>query len=69
MCANTSSAARRPNLLDRVREATRVRHLSYRTEQASVTWTKRFVLFRGKRQAGHMEIFEARWSCSVKMWR
>ncbi len=54
MCANTSSAARRPNLLDRVREAARVRHLSYRTEQAYVGWVKRFVLFHGKRHPRHM---------------
>lgn len=49
MFANTSSAARRPNLLDKVRGATRIRHLSYRTEQAYVAWVKRFVLFHGKR--------------------
>jgi len=54
MCANTSSAARRPNLLDRVREAARVRHLSYRTEQTYVGWVKRFVLFHGKRHPRHM---------------
>jgi integron integrase len=54
MCANTSSAARRPNLLDRVREAARVRHLSYRTEQAYVAWVKRFVLFHDKRHPRHM---------------
>ena len=54
MCANTSSAARRPNLLDRVREAARVHHLSYRTEQAYVDWVKRFVLFHGKRHPRHM---------------
>jgi len=53
MCANTSSAARHPNLLDRVREAARVRHLSYRTEQAYVAWVKRFVLFHGKRHPRH----------------
>jgi len=50
MCANTSSAARRPGFLDRVRKAARVRHLSYRTEQAYVGWVKRFVLYHGKRQ-------------------
>jgi len=54
MCANTSSAARRPRLLDQVREAVRVRHLGGRTEQAYVAWVKRFVLFHGKRHPRHM---------------
>ncbi len=61
MSANTSSAARRPNLLDKVRHATRVRHLSYRTEQTYVGWIKRFVLFHGKRhphQMGKVEVEE-----------
>ena len=38
-----------PTLLDRVREAIRVRHYSRRTEEASVTWIRRFILFHGKR--------------------
>lgn len=38
-----------PRLLDRVREALRVRHYSLRTEQAYVHWIKRFILFHGKR--------------------
>jgi len=54
MCTNTSSAAARPNLLDRVRETARVRHLSYRIEQTGVAWVKRFVLFHGKRCPRHM---------------
>jgi hypothetical protein len=35
----------KPKLLDQVRHATRVRHLSYRTEQAYVHWIKRFIFF------------------------
>ncbi len=54
MCANTSSAAWRRKVLDEAREAARVRHLSYRTEQASVSWVKRFVLFHGKGHPRHM---------------
>jgi len=50
MCANTPSAVRRPNLLDGVHKAARVRHLSCRTEEAYVVWVKRFVLYHGKRQ-------------------
>jgi integron integrase len=36
-------------LLDRVREAVRTRHYSRRTEQAYVSWVRRFVIFHGKR--------------------
>ena len=38
-----------PRLLDRVREAIRVRHYSIRTEEAYVDWVRRFILFHGKR--------------------
>ncbi len=38
-----------PKLLDRVREAVRVRHYSRRTEQAYVPWIRRFIVFHGKR--------------------
>jgi integron integrase len=41
-------------LLDRVRAAARVRHFSWRTEQAYVAWAKRFVLFHGKRHPSEM---------------
>ncbi len=36
-------------LLDQVRDAIRVRHYSYRTEQQYVAWIRRFILFHGKR--------------------
>ena len=36
-------------LLDQTRHAVRVRHLTYRTEQAYVYWIKNFVLFHDKR--------------------
>jgi len=39
----------RPKLLDQVREATRLRHLSLRTEQAYFGWIRRYVLFHDKR--------------------
>ena len=38
-----------PRLLDRVREALRVRHYSIRTEEAYVGWIRRFILFHGRR--------------------
>ena len=39
----------RPRLLARVHEAIRRRYYSPRTEEAYVHWTKRFIVFSGKR--------------------
>jgi hypothetical protein len=36
-------------LLDQVREALRLKHYSYRTEQAYVDWITRYILFHDKR--------------------
>ena len=38
-----------PRLLDRMREAIRVRHFSIRTEATYVDWARRFILFHKKR--------------------
>ena len=38
-----------PRLLQRLREAIRVRHYSIRTEDAYADWARRFILFHGKR--------------------
>lgn len=43
-----------PRLLDRVREAIRTRHYSYRTEKAYVHWIKRFIFFHNKRHPAEM---------------
>nr|MBC7244615.1 integron integrase [Chloroflexota bacterium] len=40
-----AQASSSPKLLDRVREALRRKHYSYRTEQAYLLWIKRFILF------------------------
>ena len=40
---------RQPRLLDRVRQTVRARHYSRRTEKAYVAWTRRYILFHGKR--------------------
>ncbi len=45
----------KPKLLDQVRHAVRVRHLSLRTEQAYVHWIKRFILFHNKRHPNEMD--------------
>ena len=44
----------KPKLLDRVRAAARLRHLSLRTEEAYSDWTRRFILFHRKRHPAEM---------------
>jgi hypothetical protein len=41
-------------LLDRVRQAIRVKHFSYRTEQAYVYWIERFIRYHGIRHPDTM---------------
>lgn len=41
-------------LLDQVREAIRLKHYSYRTEQSYVDWIKRYILFHAKRHPSEM---------------
>ena len=43
-----------PRLLDRVKTAIRMRHMSVRTEEAYVGWIRRFILFHGKRHPDDM---------------
>ncbi len=43
-----------PRLLDRVRQAMRLRHMSPRTEEAYVSWIRRFILFHDKRHPDEM---------------
>lgn len=48
------STAREPRLLDQVRNALRRLHYSYRTEQAYIQWTRRFIFFHQKRHPREM---------------
>ena len=41
-------------LLERVREALRVRHYSFATERVYVMWVRRYILFHGKRHPAEM---------------
>jgi integron integrase len=50
----------KPKLLDQVRSAARLRHLSLRTEEAYSDWIKRFILFHGKRHPSEMGAGEIR---------
>ena len=43
-----------PKLMDQVRAAIRVHHFSRRTEDAYVTWIRRFIIFNGKRHPRKM---------------
>ncbi|WP_421621848.1 integron integrase [Alkalilimnicola ehrlichii] len=52
--------ARRSPFLDQVRDAIRVRHYSIRTEQAYLTWIRRYILFHGKRHPGEMGAAQVR---------
>ena len=49
-----------PRLLDRVRDAIRLRHYSYRTEQSYVAWIRRFIFFHNKRHPETMGANEVR---------
>lgn len=46
--------APKPRLLDRVRQALRIRHYSRRTEEAYVAWIRRYVVFHGKRHPAEL---------------
>jgi integron integrase len=48
------SSVRPPRLLDRVREANRLRHGSRSTEKSYVAWIRRFIVFHGKRHPAEM---------------
>lgn len=47
-----------PKLLEQLRVCLRVRHYSIRTEEAYVDWTRRFILFHGKRHPREMGAVE-----------
>ena len=44
----------KPRLLDQVRDAIRLRHYSYRTEQQYLSWIRRYILFHGKRHPAEL---------------
>ena len=48
------SGGRPPKLLDRVRHAIRLRHYSRRTEEAYVTWIRRYIVFHRKTHPAQM---------------
>jgi site-specific recombinase XerD len=50
----------RTKLLDHMRNVMRLKHMSLRTEEAYVSWVKRFILFHDKRHPGEMGADEIR---------
>ncbi|WP_156815354.1 integron integrase [Pseudanabaena sp. PCC 6802] len=54
--ANTGLRSEPPpkKLLDRVRDAIRVKHYSYQTEKSYVQWIRRYILFHNKRHPSEM---------------
>ena len=49
-----ADSPRTPKLLDRVRDAIRTRHYSFRTEEAYVGWIRRYILYHHKRHPADM---------------
>lgn len=49
MSAPSAGGPSKPRLLDLVRQAARARHFSPRTEEAYVSWIRRFVVHHGRR--------------------
>ena len=49
-----NGGVRPPRLLDRVREANRLRHGSRSTEKSYIAWIRRYILFHGKRHPAEM---------------
>src|SRR5262249_50611742 len=54
MVVEVNGGGRPPRLLDRVREANRLRHGSRSTEKSYVGWIRRFIVFHGKRHPAEM---------------
>ena len=54
VCETGQNSSRPPRLLDRVREANRLRHGSRSTEKSYIGWIRRFILFHGKRHPAGM---------------
>src|SRR3989338_417829 len=54
LTAAGAQPAQKPKLLDRLRDAIRVRHYSIRTEDAYVQWVRRFIFFHNKRHPDEM---------------
>ena len=52
--SNLETTKDKPKLLDRVRTRVRARHLTFSTEEAYVTWIRRFIRFHQMRHPDQM---------------
>ncbi len=52
--STVSDVEQAPKLMEQVRQAIRVRHYSRRTEEAYVTWIRRFIVFHGRRHPSEL---------------
>ena len=59
-----SPIGRPQKLVDRVRHAIRLRHYSRRTEEASVYWIRRYIVFHRKRHPSEMGASECLRFCN-----
>ena len=55
MKLSPQATPRNPKLLDRVRDAIRLKHYSIRTEKVYCDWIRRFILFHGKRHPAELD--------------
>jgi hypothetical protein len=54
MAVEINGSVRPPRLLDRVREANRLRHGSRSTEKSYIAWIRCYIVFHGKRHPAEM---------------
>jgi Phage integrase, N-terminal SAM-like domain len=54
----TTAEPPKKKLLDRVREAIRLKHYSYRTEETYIQWIKRYIFFHNTRHPQEMGVAE-----------
>jgi hypothetical protein len=60
-------------LLDQVRQVARVKHFSYRTEQAYAYWIERYIRFHGIRKqwavgSGQWAVGSGQWAVGNGQW-
>jgi integron integrase len=56
--SKNSSSKKGKKLLDQYRDALRVRHYSYRTEETYTSWVRQYILYHGKRHPREMGVKE-----------
>lgn len=65
---DTSDVSAKPRLLDRVREAVRVRHYSIRTERTYIGWIRQYIRHNGMRHPADLGAPEVEAFLSMLAW-